>query len=368
MALVAGQARTIVVTATASSATPLQIRLAWVTPQRRAQLTNEAVALAASAHTTLVFAFNEGTEGQDRTSLALPDRQDDLVAAVASANARTVVVLNTGDPVLMPWLAGTGAVLQMWYPGQEGADATAAVLLGEADPGGRLPETYPARAADAPTAPVERYPGVNGHAAYSEGIFVGYRWYDANGIVPLFPFGHGLSYTRFRYSDLTVRPTNGGLEVEFTVRNIGDRTGADVPQVYVGPPMPAPVPMAPRQLAGFARLTLRAGERRQVRIAVTGRTLSYWSPAGWRLAAGHREVMVGASSRDIRLRASATVPRGNKQSPRGNNFTAAAGPPATSRRRRAWHSTRASGWRGQARRECPSPGVPAPRSAPGRRA
>jgi beta-glucosidase len=287
----------------------MQVRLAWVTPQARQQAVDDAVRIARTARAAVVFAFNEGTEGQDRTSLSLPGNQDTLIAAVAAANRRTAVVLNTGDPVLMPWLDRTGAVLQMWYPGQEGADATAALLLGEANPGGKLPETYPARAADSPTAPVERYPGVDGHAVYSEGIFVGYRHYDANGITPLFPFGHGLSYTRFDYRDLTVRRTRNGLEVSFVVANAGKRTGTEVPQVYLGPPASALVPMAPRHLAGFDRIELRPGQRRRVGIEVTERTLSYWSVAqgGWALATGRRDVLVGSSSRDIRLRTTVTV-------------------------------------------------------------
>ncbi|WP_431873256.1 glycoside hydrolase family 3 C-terminal domain-containing protein [Amycolatopsis sacchari] len=293
--LEAGQPHQFTITATGAADTPLQVRLAWVTPARRRQALDEAVALASSARTVLLFAFNEGTEGQDRPGLALPDNQDPVVAAVAAANPRTVVVLNTGDPVTMPWLDRTAAVLQMWYPGQEGADATAALLLGEANPGGKLPVTYPKREADAPTAPPERYPGVNGHAQYSEGIFVGYRHYDAHDVEPLFPFGHGLSYTRFHYSDLSVR----GRQVEFLLRNTGDRAGAEVAQVYLGPPASVPVPMA-RQLAAFARVELRPGESRRIRLELPGRALSYWS-GGWRVVPGDREVQVGSSSRDIRL-------------------------------------------------------------------
>lgn len=295
--LVAGQAHQFTITANGAADTPLRVRLAWITPARKQQALDDAVALARSARTVLLFAFNEGTEGQDRTSLALPDAQDPVVEAVSAANPRTVVVLNTGDPITMPWLDKTASVLQMWYPGQEGADATAALLLGEANPAGKLPETYPKRAEDAPTAPPERYPGVNGHAQYSEGIFVGYRFYDANDVEPLFPFGHGLSYTRFRYSDLSVQ----GRHVEFVLRNTGDRTGAEVAQVYVTPPSSAPVPMA-RQLAAFARAELHPGESRRMRLEIPERALSYWSSGGWRVVPGSREVQVGSSSRDVRLR------------------------------------------------------------------
>ncbi|TVT18915.1 beta-glucosidase [Amycolatopsis acidiphila] len=302
--LVAGRPRRFAVTATGAADTPVQVRLAWVTPARRQQAVDDAVRLAKSARTVLAFAFNEGTEGtegQDRTGLALPDNQDVLLTAVTTANPRTVVVLNTGDPITMPWLPGTAAVLQMWYPGQEGADATAALLLGEANPGGKLPETYPKRPEDAPTAPPERYPGVDEHAQYSESIFVGYRYYDAMNVAPLFPFGHGLSYTRFHYSDLSVNCR----QVEFVLRNSGDRTGAEVAQVYVGPPAAAPVPMA-RQLAAFVRVELRPGESRKVRLEIPDRALSYWSD-GWRMVAGKRSVEVGSSSRDVRRRDSVVV-------------------------------------------------------------
>ncbi|MET8990398.1 glycoside hydrolase family 3 C-terminal domain-containing protein [Nonomuraea wenchangensis] len=295
------------ISATGVAGKPLEVRLAWVTPARRQEAREQAAALARGARAAVVFAFDEGTEGTDRTSLALPKEQDALIAAVAAANPRTAVVLNTGHPVLMPWLADVPAVLQMWYPGQEGADATAALLLGAACPGGKLPVTFPARAGDAPAAAPERYPGVAGTAVYDEGVFVGYRHYDAYGIEPLFPFGHGLSYTRFAYAGLSVRPSGDGLRVTFTLANVGRREGVEVAQVYVTPPADPPVPMPPRVLAGFARVRLAPGERRQVTVTVPGRGLRHWGGQGWALAAGRREVQVGSSSRDLRLRREVTV-------------------------------------------------------------
>jgi beta-glucosidase len=169
--------------------------------------------------------------------------------------------------------------------------------------------TFPKRAEDAPTAPPERYPGVDGKGAYSEGIYVGYRWYDKQGIEPLFPFGHGLSYTSFAYSKIGVRPAGDGYDVTFTLKNTGNREGVEVPQVYVGPPAKAPAPMAVKKLAGFQRVSLGPGQIRKVTIHVDSVGLSYWSTAThkWTVAPGRRTFMVGASSRAITLQAEVGV-------------------------------------------------------------
>lgn len=294
-----------------SSPTPprVPVRLAWVTPEMRRANIAAAVAAARDAKAVVVFAYNEGIESRDRPSLALPVGQDELIAAVVAANPRTVVVLDTGDPVTMPWANRANAILQMWYPGQEGAEATADLLLGVANPSGRLPVTFPRQERDAPTATPRRYPGVKGEQWYSEGIFVGYRWYDRQGIAPLFPFGHGLSYTTFGYSQLEVAPVGDGFDVRFTVRNTGAVRGTEVAQLYLGPPKSAPVAMAPKQLAGFARVELDPGASRRVTLHLGARELSYWAARekGWRVARGLRPLMVGASSRDIRLRGMARV-------------------------------------------------------------
>ena len=212
----------------------------------------------------------EGTEGVDQPTLALPDEQDQLIEAVARANPRTVVVLNSGYPVLMPWVKQVRAILDMWYPGQEGRRATADLLVGAAVPGGKLPVTFPAREADAPTATSPlRYPGVNGQEDYSEGIFVGYRWYDQQRIAPLYPFGYGLSYTSFGYRHLRVLPGHhGALPGALHRDQHGRRSGTEVAQVYVGR-LPVGLPTPVKQLAGVARVILGPGERRTVTVSST---------------------------------------------------------------------------------------------------
>jgi len=306
----AGQTHAIVVTATTGAQTPMEVRLAWVPPGWREKKIAEAAEAARKAHTAVVFAYDEGSEGRDRSSLSLLGEQDALIDAVAAANPRTIVVLNNGAPVTMPWADKVSAILQMWYPGQEGAKATAAILSGAASPGGKLPVTFPKRAEDAPTADPARYPGVNGHGEYSEGILVGYRWYDAKQIEPLFPFGHGLSYTTFAYSNLTTSRTgDGGTDVHVTIRNTGSRAGTDVVQVYVGPPASPPVELAAQSLAAFERVTLAPGASEALTLHLGPRAWSYWSTTthDWAVAAGARTVFVGASSRDIRLQTSVTI-------------------------------------------------------------
>lgn len=287
-----------------------RFRLRHTTKATRAADLAEAVKTAKEARSVILFAYEDATEGTDRTTLALPGGQVALIEAVAAANPRTTVVLNTSSSTTMPWLARTGAVLQMYYPGQEGAGATADILFGDVDPGGRLTQTFPA---DEQATPVGgdplRYPGVGGRQEYGEGIHVGHRWYDAQRVAPLFPFGHGLSYTTWQYEKLTVRPEGGGLRVEFTVRNTGRRKGTEVAQVYVGPSAELDLDQPVRALAGYRRLTLAPGEAQRVVLDVDARTLSSWDPEqhAWVLGSGRREVFAGRSSRELPLRSKAVV-------------------------------------------------------------
>ncbi|WP_151475643.1 beta-glucosidase family protein [Streptomyces albicerus] len=279
-------------------------RLRRVTGATRAQDVAKAVKSARAAHSVVLFAYEDATENQDRTTLVLPGHQTHLIEAVTAANPRTVVVLNTSSSTSMPWLRRAAAVLQMYYPGQEGAAATAAVLFGDCDPGGRLTQSFPVDDDHHPVAgDPRRYPGVNGVEEYSEGVRVGHRWYDAEGVRPLFPFGYGLSYTSFAYEGLRVERTGAGLAVAFTVRNTGQRDGVDIPQVYVGPSPDLQVDQAVRVLGGYQRLRLEAGESRRVTVRVDERTLSSWDARrhGWVLGTGRRTVWVGASSRELRL-------------------------------------------------------------------
>jgi beta-glucosidase len=264
-----------------------------------------AAAAAAAADVAVVMVGDNEREGADRPNLSLSGNQDALVAAVAAANPRTVVVLKSGGPVLMPWLDRVPALLETWYPGEEDGNVVAALLFGDVNPGGKLPITFPKAEGDVPANTPAQYPGVNGVATYSEGVFVGYRHYDAHGIEPLFPFGYGLSYTSFRLGDFEVEREDGGVEVSLEVSNTGSRTGSQVVQVYVGHPADAAVPQPPHQLAGFAKVTLRPGETRHVTVRLDARAFAYWdvTTRGWSTPPGVYRLFAGSSSRDLPLSA-----------------------------------------------------------------
>lgn len=269
-----------------------------------------AVELARASDTVVLCVGLNGewdTEGQDRPDLELPGRQNELVERVVAVNRRTVVVLQTGGPVTMPWLDRVSAVLQAWYPGQECGHAIADVLLGKADPGGRLPQTFPVRLEDDPA--FGNYPGEQGRVRYEEGIFVGYRHYERKGIRPLFPFGHGLSYTRFAYGPvhLSTGEFAPGDELTLTldVTNTGGRAGQEVVQVYVRDEA-ADVPRPEKELKAFAKLALDPGETATVTLRLGMRALAWFdeASAAWVAEPGRFELLIGASSQDIRARAS----------------------------------------------------------------
>lgn len=262
-----------------------------------------AATLARQADVAIVFATQWEMEGHDSDSLALPRDQDRLIAAVAAANPRTVVVLETGNPVTMPWRDQAGAIVEAWYPGARGGEAIANVLFGKVDPSGRLPLTFPASAAQLPR---QEIPGRANPwntvfpVDYREGAAVGYKWFDSHRLTPLYPFGFGLSYTRFRYSDLQV---SGGPNVtaRITVTNIGERAGSAVPQLYASLPMTRGAPM--RRLVGWSKLALAPGESRRVDIAVDPRLLAHFDEKRqrWNIAPGTYRFTLGASSRDAPL-------------------------------------------------------------------
>jgi beta-glucosidase len=279
---------------------------------------SSAAELAKVSDVAIVFANQHTSEGSDVASLSLPNHQDDLISAVAAANPHTIVVLETGGAVTMPWIDKVSAVLEAWYPGIRGAQAIAGILFGDVNPSGKLALTFPRSEADLPHPTLAKqppprpgdmkplFPGVpfrqntrQFEEDYNEGLKVGYKWYDAGNIEPLFPFGYGLSYTTFAYSDLRATPS----EVSFNVKNTGSRAGAEAAEVYVGLPASAGEP--PKRLVAWSRVELGAGESKTVTLPLNAQYLSIFNTAkdAWELVPGAYKVMVGGSSRDLPLTA-----------------------------------------------------------------
>jgi beta-glucosidase len=294
-----------------TSHAPAQLRLNWYTSQQREQDHAAAIAAARRASTAVVFVWSRRAP-----AFVLAGDQERLVEEVLAVNPHTIVVLNTSQPVALPWANRVKAILEMWWPGDEGGWATAKVLLGLSNPAGRLPVTWARALTDYP-ATDPRYPerssaGVNHVTTFSEGVEVGYRWFDRRGIEPLFPFGHGLSYTAFSYSDLkVVNSSDGGLDVAVNIRNTGRVSGDETPQVYLGAPAehPPEVQFAVRKLVAFDRVSLEVGEVKNVHFHVPPRQLQYWSADRhqWITPSGQRTLSVGASARDLRLEATVTT-------------------------------------------------------------
>jgi len=275
------------------------------------ELAERAIAAAKSADVVIYFGgLNHDPgfdcEGADRKDLKLPYGQDDLISKIVAANPKTVVVLDGTMVEMDAWLDRVPAVLQAWYPGMEGGNALAAVLFGDVNPSGKLPCTFPQRLADSPATALGAYPGTNGTVTYTEGLLVGYRWFDTKNIEPLFPFGFGLSYTTFAYSNLRLVPNQGVdgpvVTAEFDLANTGARAGAEVAQLYVhqdNPGLPRPV----KELKGFQKVFLRPGEKKTVSMPLEPRAFAFYDPAkaGWVSEAGNFKIEIGSSSRDIRL-------------------------------------------------------------------
>jgi beta-glucosidase len=264
---------------------------------------SSAASLAASSSVAIVFASLYESEGSDLTSIDLGSSDDSLISAVAAANPNTIVVLNTGSAVTMPWLSQVKGVLEAWYPGQEDGTAIGSILFGSVDPSGHLPVTFPTSLSQVPASTTAQWPGENGTVQYSEGIDVGYRWYDSQGLAPLFPFGYGLSYTTFSFSNLQVGslPAGGDATVTATVTNTGSVAGADVAQLYVSDPAASGQP--PRQLEGFQRVSLQPGASQTVTFHLAQKNLQYWNSASgnWATSTGGYGIEVGDSDANLPL-------------------------------------------------------------------
>jgi beta-glucosidase len=277
------------------------VHLGWSGPN---DLIATAVAAARKAEMAIVFVGHKVGEGADRMTLALPNDQDALIAAVAAANPRTIVVLQTGGAVTMPWLNKVAAVLEMWLPGDAFGPAAARLIFGDDEPGGRLPVTFPKNESQGPAQQASQYPGTQDAGGalqdvhYDEGLEVGYRFWDAHDQIPLFPFGYGLSYAGTQISAHAARPTaDGGAEVDISLKNTGARPGSEVVQAYVGFPGQSGEP--PKQLKAFRKVMLKPGESRSLTMKLEPRAFAHWAEHHWRVTAGTYRIMVGRSSRDM---------------------------------------------------------------------
>ena len=308
VALQAGQPVELVVEYTQGGADYAFLTIGHKPPDIRDDI-QAAEKLAADSDIALVFVGSSGeneSEGRDRQHMDLVQRQNELVSRVAAANPNTVVVLQTGSPVTMPWLDQVPVVLQAWFPGQECGNAIADVLFGDRSPAGKLPQTFPVRLEDNPA--YLNYPGDEGRVRYGEGIYIGYRYYEKKKIAPLFPFGHGLSYTSFGYENLALSAAeitpDQELTVSIDITNTGDRPGAEVVQLYLRDETAA-VSRPEKELKAFAKVALEPGETQTVQAVIRPKDLAYWSVArgSWFVEAGEFTVLVGSSSQDIRAQA-----------------------------------------------------------------
>jgi beta-glucosidase len=282
-----------------------------------------AAGLAKAADVAIVFAYQWESEGMDLDSLSLPEHQDELIAKVAAANPHTIVVIESGGPVTMPWVDQVSSILEAWYAGTRGAEAVANIIFGDVNPGAKLPITFPKSEADLPHTTVVKPPKATVDAdrqgwkriaeglpvfqvTYDEGVKVGYKWYDAENKAVLFPFGYGLSYTTYSYSNLKVTPGKNP-RVSFTVTNTGNRAGAEVAEVYASLPAAAAEP--PKRLVGWSKVKLNAGESKELSVEVDPKYLSIFNVEhnGWQLIPGDYGFMVGGSSQSLPLKQSVSL-------------------------------------------------------------
>jgi len=278
-------------------------------PEAREQLRQEAAAVASKADVAIVVVGDSAkieSEGFDRKTLDLPGGQDELIQAVAKANPHTVVIFNAGGPInVSRWVGGVSSVVDAWFGGQETGHALADVLFGDVNPSGKLPFSFINDFKESPA--FGNYPGENLHVKYAEGIYVGYRYFDKHEIAPQYPFGYGLSYTKFAYSDLKITPRKVSrgqpVQVSMKLRNQGTRAGAEVVELYVHDGH-ASVDRPVKELKGFRRVELKPGEEKTVRFTLDKTAMAFYSVAkkAWVAEPGQFDVLVGASSRDILLK------------------------------------------------------------------
>jgi len=275
-----------------------------------ADLADRAVAAAKSADVVVYIGglnHDKGfdCEGADRTTLKMPYGQDELIQKIVAANPKTIVILEGTMVEMDSWLDKVPALLQAWYPGMEGGNALARILFGDVNPSGKLAATFPKRLEDSPAHALGAYPGTNGTVTYTEGLFVGYRWFDAKNIKPLFPFGFGLSYTTFKYSNLQLASgIDGTVTAQFEIENTGSRAGAEIAQLYVHPEKPG-VMRPGKELKGFKKVFLKPGEQQTVTIPLAQGAFAYFDPdkMGWIAEKGDFKILIGGSSRDLALQA-----------------------------------------------------------------
>ncbi len=292
------KARVLVKYNTGSAVLGAGITLGWMPPNDRLQ---RAIDAAREAHAAVIFVGEQLGEGNDKVFFSLPGDQNKLIDEVSRVNSRTIVVLHTSTAVAMPWLDKVEAVIQAWYPGQEAGSSIADLLFGDVNPSGKLPVTFPRNERQGPVFHWTNYPGDGLNMNYDEGILVGYRWYDAMEEEPLFPFGHGLSYTEFEYDDLSITGCGQERVVTVNVQNVGDRIGSEVVQLYISVPDKAEEP--PKQLKGFEKIMLAPGETKKATLPLPDENLMMFDAFDqvWKLFKGTYKIMAGSSSRDIRL-------------------------------------------------------------------